>query len=223
MEQESKAIGGATTLADDSLRVLFLSANGDYRDNFSGVSSFEFGIRQGLPILGASDAGDTNLSRVEGDGTFTSFNAELARLQRIAGGLNLLLRAGGQYSPDELLSTEEYEIGGLTFGRGYDPSELTGDSGVGTSVELQFNQTPGLAVLESYQLYAFWDFGVAFNSDTNAESQESLASAGIGVRANLNEWLSADFEVAQPLTRELENRSDDRDEERYFFRLTGQF
>ena len=44
----------------------------------------------------------------------------------------------GSTRRDELLSTEEFKLGGLTFGRGYDPSELTGDSGLGTALELQF-------------------------------------------------------------------------------------
>ncbi len=225
VDQESDILNGATTVADDSLRVLFAGATVDYRDSYGGANFAEFGIRQGLPIFDASDEGDANLSRVEGDGTFTSLNGEVARLQRLSPEFNLLARVGGQYGfDDELLSTEEYEIGGLTFGRGYDPSELTGDSGLGASLELQFNQAPGLTVLQSYQLYAFYDFGVVWNSDSNTPSQESLASAGLGVRTNLNEWLSVDLEVAKPLTRDPANRSvSDPDREYYFFRVTGQF
>ena len=64
---------------------------------------------------------------------------------------------------------------------------------------------------------------MVWNTDTNTPREESLASAGLGVRTNLTDWLAADFEVAQPLTRELQNRADNRDSERYFFRLTGQF
>ena len=223
IEQDSELFGGSLTVVDDSLRVLHATAFFDYRDGFNGANSAQIGIRQGLPILGASDKGDNALSRVEGDGTFTSINAEVARLQRITSEFNLLARVGGQYGATELLSTEEFEVGGLTFGRGYDPSELTGDSGLGASVELQFSQAPGWTFLQSYQFYAFYDFGVVWNTDSNTPSEESLASAGIGVRTNLTDWLFADFEVAQPLTRELENRSDNRDSERYFFRLTGQF
>ena len=223
IEQDSELFGGSLTVVDDSLRVLHATAFFDYRDSFNGANSAEIGIRQGLPILGASEDGDNTLSRVEGDGTFTSINAEVARLQRITSEFNVLARVGGQYGGTELLSTEEFEIGGLTFGRGYDPSELTGDSGLGASVELQFSQAPGWTFLQSYQFYAFYDFGVVWNTDSNTPGQESLASAGIGVRTNLTDWLFADFEVAQPLTRELENRSDNRDSERYFFRITGQF
>lgn len=225
VDQESDILNGATTVADDSLRVLFAGAQVDYRDSYGGANFAELGIRQGLPIFDASDEGDDNLSRVEGDGTFTSLNAEVARLQRLSPEFNLLARVGGQYGfDDELLSTEEFEIGGLTFGRGYDPSELTGDSGLGAQLELQFNQAPGLTVLQSYQLYAFYDFGVVWNSDSNTPSQASLASAGLGVRTNLNEWLSVDLEVAKPLTRDPANRSvSDPDREYYFFRVTGQF
>lgn len=223
VEQESTALGGLTPLTDDSLRVLYVSAAFDNRDRFNGANFAEIGIRQGLPILGASEEGDADLSRVDGDGTFTSLNAEVARLQRLTSNFNLLANVAGQYGFTELLSTEEFEVGGVTFGRGYDPSELTGDSGVGASLELQFNHAPGLSFLRSYQVYAFYDFGVVWNDDTNFERRESLASAGAGVRTNLTEWLAADFEVAQPLTKELENRADNRDSERYFFRLTTQF
>ncbi len=225
VDQKSEILSGATTISDDKLRVLFVTANFDYRDSYNGANFAEIGIRQGLPILDASDSGDSNLSRIEGDGTFTTLNAEVARLQRITSNFNIFGRVGGQYGfDDELLSTEEYEIGGLTFGRGYDPAEITGDSGFGGSAELQFNQAPGLSFLQSYQLYAFYDIGVVWNYDTGAESSESLASAGIGVRTNVTEWLAADFEVAKPLTRELENRTgSDRDSERYFFRLTSTF
>ncbi len=225
IEQDSDILDGATTVADDSLRVLHATATMDYRDSFGGANFAEFGIRQGLPILDASEDGDNNLSRVEGDGTFTTLNAEVARLQRLTSNFNLLAQVGGQFGFDqELLSTEEFEIGGLTFGRGYDPSELTGDSGLGALLELQFNQAPGLSFLQSYQVYAFYDFGVVFNSDSNTPSEESLASAGVGVRTNLTDWLSLDLEVAKPLTRDPANRSvSDPDAERYFFRVTGQF
>ena len=203
--------------------MLHATATFDNRDRFNGANFAALGIRQGLPILGASEKGDNPLSRPDGDGEFTSLNAEVARLQRVTSDVNLLVRVGGQYGFTELLSTEEFEIGGVTFGRGYDPSELTGDSGLGSSVELQYNNAPGLSFLNSYQVYAFYDFGVVWNTDPNVAGEESLASAGVGVRTNLTNWLSADFEVAQPLTRQLENRADNKDSERYFFRLTGQF
>lgn len=221
VDQTSDISGGL--LFEDSLRVLWATAEADYRDSFGGANFGSFGVRQGLPILGASEANDPDLSRSEGDGTFTSLNAEAARLQRLTSNLNLLVSLGGQYAFGELLSSEEFEVGGLSFGRGYDPSEMTGDSGAGSTVELQFNNRPGLSWLDSYQVYAFWDFGVVWNTDTNAEKQDTLASAGLGIRSNLTDWLSLDLEVAQPLTRELENRTEDRDSERYFFRVTGQF
>ncbi len=220
IDQDSDSLGLA--IAEDSLRVLHATAFFDYRDSFDGANFAEIGIRQGLEILGASEEGDI-VSRSEGKSDFTSINLEAARLQRVTSNLNLLAKVGGQYGFTELLSSEEFEVGGITFGRGYDPAQLTGDSGVGGLVELQFNQAPSLPILQSYQLYAFYDVGVVFNTDTGAERSESLASAGLGVRTNLTNWLAADFEVARPLTRELENRATNRDSDRYFFRLTGQF
>ncbi|NNG05765.1 MAG: ShlB/FhaC/HecB family hemolysin secretion/activation protein [Inquilinus sp.] len=221
VDQTSDLAG--SPLFDDSLRVLWATAEADYRDSFGGANFGSIGVRAGLPILGASEDTDNNRSRVDGNADFVSLNAEAARLQRLTSNLNLLVSLGGQYGFGELLSSEEFEVGGLSFGRGYDPSELTGDSGAGSTVELQFNNRPGLSWLDSYQVYAFWDFGVVWNYDPLADKQDTLSSAGLGIRSNLTDWLSLDLEVAQPLTRELENRTEDRDSERYFFRVTGQF
>ncbi|MEE8272533.1 MAG: ShlB/FhaC/HecB family hemolysin secretion/activation protein, partial [Alphaproteobacteria bacterium] len=222
VDQDSD-IAGSTPLVRDSLRVIHTTARVDLRDSFGGANFATFGIRQGLPILSASDDGDANLSRVEGQGTFTSLNGEVARLQRIVDNLNVLADLSGQYAFQELLSGEECEIGGLTFGRGYDPSELTGEHCFGATIELQYNQTFDLPVLQSVQFYGFYDFGVVFNTDSNTDDSESLASAGGGIRTNVTDWLSADFEVAQPLTKEIDGRDDNKNGTRYFFRLTGRF
>ena len=82
---------------------------------------------------------------------------------------------------------------------------------------------PACHSCQSYQFYGFYDFGIVWNSDSNTDPNQSLASAGIGVRTNVNQWFSADFEVAQVLTRKMANRADNREGARYFFRLTGQF
>ena len=106
VDQKTDVLSGALTLSEDSLRVLHASATIDFRDSYNGANSAQFGIRQGLPIFGASESGDDELSRIEGDGVFTSLNAEYSRLQRITSNFNLFGRVGGQYGFTELLATK---------------------------------------------------------------------------------------------------------------------
>lgn len=50
-------------------------------------------------------------------------------------GLNPYLAATAQTSfGQSLLSPKQFGVGGSQFGRGYDPSEITGDSGVAGKV-----------------------------------------------------------------------------------------
>ena len=40
----------------------------------------------------------------------------------------------GQLTNDRLVSSEKFSIGGSQFGRGYDFSEITGETGVASSI-----------------------------------------------------------------------------------------
>ena len=106
---------------------------------------------------------------------------------------------------ERLLSSEQIGLGGPTFGRGYDPSELTGDKGVAGKAELQYNQQ--LSRLGSaLQYFGFYDAGVIGNSDPAAgiPHSQSLASTGGGVRFALPLEFSGSLEVDKPLTKPVE-------------------
>ena len=97
-------------------------------------------VSQGLNVLGASDDGDDNLSRVGGRSDFFKVAATAQRVQDLGflkHDLGLLLSVGGQKSANALLSVEEFGLGGTDFGRAYDPSELTGDEALAGRIELR--------------------------------------------------------------------------------------
>jgi hemolysin activation/secretion protein len=106
---------------------------------------------------------------------------------------------------DPLLSAEQFGVGGATFGRGYEPSELTGDKGIAVKVELQYNQQLK-PIASELQYYGFYDVGVVGDVLANAgvPSSQSLASVGGGVRYDLPCGFSGLFEVAKPLTKPVE-------------------
>ena len=106
----------------------------------AGLSACNTAEGFGRDLSGASDDNEQRLTRLEGDPTFTKLNADIQRLQRVTSHVNLLLNVSGQWANGPLLSSEEFGIGGMFVGRGYDPSEITGDEGVSGKAELQWNE-----------------------------------------------------------------------------------
>jgi hemolysin activation/secretion protein len=223
LQSEVETLGVQTS--EDQLRVLHGTASTDFVDPSGALSTFSLGIRQGLPILGASPNGTPGRSRPEGVNDFTSLNATAARRQPLIGDLALSLSARGQFSFDTLLSDEECRLGGETFGRGYDPSEIAGEDCLGFTAELQYSGRnpfpPPSTYLSGFQAYAFYDFGVVWNTDTLAEPRTSLASAGVGIRLQILENLFLDFEIANPLTKDV--ATEGNADPRAFFQALARF
>lgn len=197
---------------EDFIRAVRLGTDFDYIDRAfgGGFNSFSVEMSQGLSLFGASDSGDANLSRAEGDPQFTKFNGEAQRLQRLTRNLNLLVGVRGQYASEALLSSEEFGVGGPNYGRGYDPSEIVGDHGVAGKLELQWTAPIAAPIFKDYQLYAFLDGGRVWNEDATAASDKviSVASTGVGVRATLLTDTQAGAYVALPLSRDVQTMSD---------------
>lgn len=212
---------------EDNLRVVRGGLNYDFLDRLIGVAVNEadFEIAHGLDLFGASQEGDANLTRPDADPQFVKANLEIQRLQNITGPFNLLVAAQGQWSDGALLSSEEFGVGGYYSGRGYDPSEIIGDQGVSGQIEVQWNNPikPDTYLVEKTQVFGFYDVGKVWNDDatTLADRQNSLASAGIGVRLNFVDGFDAGASVAFPLSREVESESNQ--DPRFYFNLNKSF
>jgi len=197
------------TFSRDKLRVLHLTAFGDYHDAWRGSNFWSLGLRQGLPFLDASESGDEFLSRSDGSGVFTTLNMKVSRLQQIFGPFALLGKAAGQYAFSSVLIDEELGVGGTRFGRGYNPGELSGDHGVGATLEFQYTRPVEHRFLHRYQLFGFYDFGNVWDRGTGLS--DSLSSAGGGVRAWFTPRFSVELALAKPLTHESLRGGDNKD------------
>ena len=218
IDQEVKILGEKITR--DQLRVFFANLLYDFKDDLGGQSLVSFGIRQGIDIFNASDRRDPFLSRADGKSDFTSLNFYFSRHQNLWKNLILFVAGTGQYSFDTLLSPEEFTLGGERFGRGYNPAELAGDSGLGIATELQYTLPGPFEFWQAIQAYGFHDYGVVWNRDEGEKHHESLASAGFGFRNQLFERVFIDLEVAWPLTL----KPDTYDKEpRFFFQVLTRF
>ncbi len=190
-------------LYEDSLRVIEAGTTVNYADSLYGTSNARLAVSQGLNAFGARESGSADLSRERGRSDFTKFQGDFYRLQTLPSNFSLLGGVTGQYTNHVLLSGEEFGFGGATLGRGYDPSEITGESGIGGKVELRYTQPMTSYVLQPYM---FFDIGRVWNKDNGDDDKTiSAASTGIGFRVDTEMGLSFDGTLAVPLTKSADN------------------
>lgn len=204
-------------------RIRMVRGGGEYEflDTLFGFGFNRVGLEvsKGLDILGASEEDDFNMTRPGADPQASKLNADLQRLQRITNNVNLLLAGRGQLASHALLSSEEFGIGGINNGRGYDPSEIVGDEGISGRAEVQWNNPMDWqgGYVEKLQFFTFLDSGRVWNDDatTSAAKRDSLTSVGGGVRLNFTGDIESSLGIAFPLTREVATQND-RDPKVYF-------
>lgn len=165
-----------------------------------GDMNVRLGASQGLLAFGANDR-DVRLPSVIGFAPkFQKFTLLWQRNQPLLGPLSAGFVVQGQYSRQRLLSGEQMMFGGSLIGRGYDPSSIIGDKGIGGLAELRFS-LPRLSVkgrLDNLQLYGFGDAAVTvvnpLPGDTRTTSR--LATLGVGLRGLAFGRVALDAHVA---------------------------
>ena len=186
-------------LSHDNWRVADLGISYARSDFLGGAWAANVDIAQGLPILGATDNGSPDLSRVGGRVDFTKLSGGIRFNRPLTDSFDLVLAAQGQYAFDPLLIGEQFAFGGTQNGRGYDAGALTGDHGLGGTVELRYDPQLKITGLQALQPYAFFDAARVWNVQNTGPSGQSIGSVGGGVRAWLDDDIFGDLEVARTL------------------------
>ena len=192
-------------LYNDHLRIVSLSADYMLKDDFNGTNYLTATLRKGIDVLGASRSGDDYLSRFDGSGSFTTVNLWFARYQTLTDNWSLKVSAAGQYASTELLTSQQYYLGGASFGRGYGSAEISGDNAMAGSLELRYDGKLNLPYTRGYQLYGFIDTGAVWNVGYGYRDGLSLTSAGGGMRLFFDGDLRADVGVGVPLSYRAPN------------------
>ncbi|WP_340587484.1 ShlB/FhaC/HecB family hemolysin secretion/activation protein [Erythrobacter alti] len=189
-------------------------------------------VRQGLGVFGTSDDcrddpaaclinGNIGPARIAQDPTPLLVRGEISTEFRPVPLLAIAFDLEGQLSGSALPAFEEFSGGNYAIGRGYDPSSILGDSGIGTSIELRY----GSLVPQSHddlaiQPYVFTDAAWTDNEDPGlADPTGHLWSAGAGVRFVRGANVQGDLTLAVPLNR-LESTGR-RGDVRVLFTLTA--
>lgn len=218
---------GNIPLNRDRLRVAYLRAetNGVSRGSLTGRDGFtpfephwSWGLsleaRQGLDVLDATKGcqgvyaptcrgtGRVTPSRIEGTAKGFVVRASGVFDYRPVRAITLSVQPRAQYSPDKLLSYEEFSGGNYTIGRGYDPGAVIGDSGVAVRGEIRIGSLlPKVAGGSAFQPYAYADAAWAWNHDSAFDglNPQKIVSVGGGVRAAILDAIRLDAGVAVPL------------------------
>ena len=118
-----------------------------------------------------------------GTARFHVLRANANYLANFAGGWLWGVRAQAQYSPDALISGEQFGLGGASSIRGTSERPISGDRGVLATLEITTpDMQPGL------RLVGFVDAGWLRNNNPNATTKppsDRLASVGLGLRYNM--------------------------------------
>lgn len=184
----------------DDWRVADIGVSYLRNDFLGGVWAANADIAQGLPILGATDNGSSQLSRAGARVDFTKLTGGIRFIRPLQDAFSLAISAQGQHSFDTLITGEQFAFGGSQIGRGYDPGAITGDSGLGGSIELRYDRLFTMSVVQALQPYTFFDVAQVWNVQSVASPGQSISSVGGGVRFWLAYNVSGDVELAQTLT-----------------------
>lgn len=195
---------------EDRVRSIRFGAQYQFADRYIGVNQMEAEISRGLDILGERDSKSANLTRARGKSDYTKITARYARTQYVSPTLELFGVVSGQKAFSNLLSSEEFGLGGTEIGRAYDASEVVGEDGLGAMIEVRWQDPHELPYFDTYQIFGFYDIGRVWDRDSTAANNktQSLASIGGGIRGNINDTFNGGIEVALPLTRRVGTEND---------------
>lgn len=213
LDQRTKIGGGSRSLpfSQDQLRVGFLRFDGAWRgrrtdgDEAWRVDSI-VDIRQGLGIFGASNRGlganGFQPSRFDGDPEATIVRGSLEGAYRFNRLFSFEASVFAQWANHSLLNIEEFSLGNLTFGRGYDPGDNGGDRVVALRAEPRLSLPPFAGL--QLEFMGFYDWVRLFNLDSGAiETGRVIRSAGGGIRLRKPQYFVIDLTYAKPLDRAL--------------------
>ena len=202
-DDQKTRVFSSVDLTDDHLRLAVFDLVGAWR--FPGGAHLEMTgeVRQGLEILGASRAGDISLSRAGADpaATVAKFSGE-ALSPALLHGVRFDLRVDGQVASGPLTAAEQYEVGNLTIGRGYQPAAAFGDDALGAAAEVRFGPFNVLHRL-SVEPFGFYDRVKVWTLTPGARTDRTLSSYGGGLRIDTQSHLHVDLTYAVPETPPL--------------------
>ena len=122
--------------------------------------------------------------------------ADLSRTQKLPWDFQGYAKVDGQFSGDLLIPNEQYLAGGVDTVRGYLESQVAGDQGIHTTLELR---TPSLFKtidwLQDFKLSAFYDAAELITIDPSVGQKEKVLLSAVGVGMRMKAWKRFNFNL----------------------------
>lgn len=198
-DSESEILAAPLTV--DRLRTLEAFAAFDFADRTQAINYVRLGIEGGFDVFGA-----TGNSRANGDVEYAAvtLDAQTDRpLFNVGSGTvaaRLMLHGQTVVGSNAVFSAAECTFGGRSFGRGFEPSTLSGDHCLLGAAELRWTRHFDSEL--TLDFYGFADGGVTAQKGTLEQGElrrRTAASAGLGVRMEFNDHVSGMVEAAFPI------------------------
>ncbi len=176
---------------------------------FNGINVMNFTASKGLPGGNSLEQGDPTASTVGFNPEFSKWSFNWLRIQQIVPTWSASFYMNGQYTKDNLLVGDTIIFGGIPVGRGYDNGSISGDKGLGTSIEIRKDLAYTLPYTTSpLQVFTYYDYGTAvtnYNVTTGApEKSKYIQSYGFGAGTSFSkgtlelQYAIADLPVSTP-------------------------
>lgn len=173
-----------------------------FQDWTSRNSKQVFALRSQFSI--GVDWFNPTINETSPDSNFYVWRGQMQWVRLLARDTLLLLRGDMQFADRPLLPFEQFGLGGQESIRGYRQDVLLKDNGIFASAEvripvIRFSRNNSLL-----QVAPFIDFGTAWNrggreGSNSSSDPNTLVSAGLGLRLQLKDNLSARFDWGIPL------------------------
>jgi hemolysin activation/secretion protein len=177
---------------------------------WSGRSLFSFGV-------GLFD-GTINDDPIP-DSRFFSWLAQIQRVQRINQDNLFIASAELQLTPDPLLPSQQFVVGGGQSVRGFRQNARAADNGFRLSIENRMTIGRDGSGNPLLQIAPFFDAGMVWNVDKNPnllQSQRFLAGTGIGVLVQPLPGLNIRVDYAIPLV-DLDDKGNNAQDDGLYF------
>ncbi len=213
---------GSAQIKDRKYHNLSLTLHGDHLDRFygGGLTNYRLALTRGdLDRSGNSLDYSADQASAQTHGAFKKLQLSATRLQKITSRLSLLASASGQWTNDNLDSSEKFTLGGPNGVRGYTTGEGSGDKGWKATLETRY-EVPELNLDgATLQLQAFvdtghvslqadpWDGYDPANQNTNGVNDYQLTSGGLGFSLSKSQVYSLRASYAWKINDDIDDRS----------------
>jgi len=154
-------------------------------------------------------------------GEFFAWLAQLQFLQRFGeNGNELFARLDAQWTDDPLFGPEQFAVGGLYSVRGYRKNLVVRDKGYSGTLELRLPVMRDETGQAKFTLIPFFDIGSAWFNKRDTPDPETVSSAGLGLRWQLDPRLRAEVFYAHAM-EDVPNKGNDLQDDGIHFALTA--